>query len=723
MVAREINSKAPETNAPQTSVSLPDQNAKKIIDSKVESFNPFRRTRAPEININISYLMGRQYIGTNDTSGQLVPLKVPMHAVTADKIGPAVQNDVALATKRPAKFDVVPAGTDEEDKATAIAGQKVADYLRRINDFDHQRERLVVWYDIANVAWRKIIWDAKHKIIGLNPEVEEEGHIPEIPAGAPVYQGEVISDVVPSNEVIWDWRIPFNKLLWIIHARTMTLGELKNIHGADLIGKIPASELFIQNSNLNQFEIQILGEFNTQFGAGTIKPDIAKIADDDKLVNVFEFWHKRSDTMPEGMFAFMAGGVVLVNEPYPIETYPHGELPLIPYAPLSFDKNIVGTASRISKARPLQRELNMIRTLIVENTVMLGSGLVMIPREAKVNFKRIDNGPGVYWEYEGRWKPERQQGVSVSNGLFTHLIVIQDDINEVFAFHSASKGKQPKGGPRSGIGLALLQEKDLTQNAPIIREFEKKDEMAMNQMLVLAFANYNERILPIVGSDNDWTQFRFNPKEMKGKVNVVVESGSSLPLTKAVQIDTTLQMLQFGLLNPGDPEERRKIFQVLDIGGIEHILKDSIKDINYAKKEFLVAEDSYLKANGPQIIQQLITELDLKTDGKSEAEFNKAMEQIEAIVARIAFVPPVQIFDRHDIHIIEHRKFLVDNYFKYTGSADPGLRILAGFMQQHYAQHNEIFQEQQIRNAIISGEIKKSDLEDAEETETENKEK
>ena len=714
MVAREINSKAPETNAPQTNVSLPDQNTKKIIDSKIESFNPFRRARTPEININISYLMGRQHIGRG-IGGSLVPLKVPMHTVTADKIGPAVQNDVALATKRPAKFDVVPAGTDDEDKATAIAGQKVADYLRRINDFDHQRERLIVWYDIANVAWRKITWDAKHKIIGLNPEVGEDGHIPEILPGQPVYQGEVISDVVPSNEVIWDWRIPFNKLPWQIHARTMTLGELKSIHGAELISKIPASELFIQNSNMNQFEIEILEEFNNSFGA-TVKPDIAKIADDDKLVNVFEFWHKRSETMPQGMFAFMAGGVVLVNEPYPIKTYPHGELPMIPYAPLSFDKNIVGTASRISKARPLQRELNTIRTIILENTVSLGSGLWLIPREAKIDFKRIDNGPAVYVEYEGRWKPERQSGVSVSNGLFTHLVVIQDDINEVFAFHSASKGKQPKGGPRSGIGIALLQEKDLTQNAPIIREFEKKDEMAMNQMLILAFANYNERILPIVGSDNDWTQFRFNPEEMGGKVNVVVESGSSLPLTKAVQIDTTLQMLQFGLLNPGDPEERRKIFQVLDIGGIEHILKDSVKDINFAKKEFLVAEASYFKAGGPKIIQQLIAELDLQLDGKSEGEFNKAMESIQSFVARIAFVPPIQIFDKHDIHIIEHRKFLVDNTFKYTGDGDPGLRILLGFMQQHYAEHNQIFQEQQIRNAIISGEIRRADLESAEET-------
>ncbi|KKN29811.1 hypothetical protein LCGC14_0840380 [marine sediment metagenome] len=399
---------------------------------------------------------------------------------------------------------------------------------------------------------------------------------------------------------------------------------------------------------------------------------------------------------------------MLENRPYPIETYPHDMLPFTPYAPLNAHKNVIGTSSRLSQGRPLQREYNTIRTQILENTESLGNGLWMAPREAKIDFKRVDDGVAVIVEYEGRFKPNREPGVSVSGGLFAHLQIIQDDINEVFAFHSASKGKQPKGGPRSGVGLALLQEKDVTQNAPIIREFEKKDERAVYQMLSLAFANYGDRLLPIIGDDNSWTMFRINTKDMNGKINVVAQSGSSLPFSKAVQIDTTFQLLQMGLINVQDPESKRKVLSVMDVGGLEDILKDEAKDINYAKKEFLIAEQAYVQGGGPEKIQQVIGQL----AGK------EALEAATEAVKQIAFVPQVQLFDRHDIHVIEHRKHLVDNHFKYVETGDIGLFALDILMQEHFAQHGEILQEQQVRQAILAGEIKQSDLEaskDAEE--------
>ncbi|KKK59448.1 hypothetical protein LCGC14_3034290, partial [marine sediment metagenome] len=346
--------------------------------------------------------------------------------------------------------------------------------------------------------------------------------------------------------------------------------------------------------------------------ATTVVPDEGEVNDKDKLIDIFEFWHARDDTVPEGMFAVMAGlddGVMLVNNPYPIETYPHGQLIFIPYAPLNAHKNVIGTSSRLTQARPLQREYNTLRTQILENTESLGNGLWMVPREAKIDFKRMDTGVGLYVEYEGRFKPNREPGISVSGGLFAHLELIKDDINEVFAFHSASKGKQPKGGPRSGVGLALLQEKDVTQNAPIIREFEKKDEIAVYQMLSVAFANYGDRLLPIIGDDNSWTMFRINTKDMNGKINVVAQSGSSLPFSKAVQIDTTFQLLQMGLINVQDPESKRKVLSVMDVGGLEDILKDEAKDINFAKKEFLIAEQAYIQGGGPEKIQQIVGQL------------------------------------------------------------------------------------------------------------------
>ncbi len=702
-MVREIKNKTPIPNSSQSELSDVDLKARSIIKTKVKSFNPFRKRHIQEWNINISYLTGNQHIQISGGQLQRIP-NLPGHTVTANKLGPAVQNDIALGTKNRTKFDVMPAGTDTDDKATAIAGQKVMDYLRRKTDFDKQRELLITWYDIANVSWRKVTWNPKSEIAGANP-AEGEGHNPELPVGL-IWNGDVESSVVPSNELIWDWRIPLDKLKWIIHARPMTLGEIINTYGVEKASLIQSSELFVQDSDKNQFEIKIFNEFLTEFTghtASNVIPEEGEINDKDKFIDVYEFWHVRDDTVPEGMFSVMAGlenGIMLVNRPYPIETYPHDMLPLTPYAPLNAHKNVIGTSSRITQGRPLQREYNTLRTQILENTESLGNGLWMVPREAKIDFKRMDSGVGLVVEYEGRVPPHREAGVSIAGGLFAHLQLIQDDINEVFAFHSASKGKQPKGGPRSGVGLALLQEKDVTQNAPIIREFEKKDEIAIYQMLSLAFANYDERLLPIIGDDNSWTMFRINTADMKGKINVVAQSGSSLPFSKAVQIDTTIQLLQLGLINVQDPESKRKVLSVMDVGGLEDILKDEAKDINFARKEFLIAEQAYIQGGGPEKIQQIVGQL----GGK------EALEAATEAVRQIVFVPQVQLFDRHDIHVIEHRKHLVDNHFKYQESGDIGLFALDILMQEHFAKHGEILQEQQVRQAILTGEIKQSDL-------------
>ncbi len=715
-MVREIKNKTPIPNSQQSEVSDIDSNALGIIKTKVKSFNPFRKRNVPEWTINMSYLTGNQHIQIAGGHLQRIP-NLPGHTVTANKLGPAVQNDIALGTKNRTKFDIMPAGTDTDDKATAIAGQQVLDYLRRKTDFDKQREQLITWYDIANVSWRKVTWNPKSEITGINPAPPDENHNPELPVGL-IWQGDVQSEVVPTNELIWDWRVPLDKQKWIIHARPMTLGEIINIYGVEKASKIPASSLFIRDANKNEFEIKIFNEFMSEFSgstsATTVTPDEGEVNDKDKLIDVYEFWHIRDDTVPEGMFAVMAGlddGVMLENKPYPIETYPHGELVFTPYAPLNAHKNVIGTSSRVTQARPLQREYNTLRTQILENTESLGNGLWMAPREAKLDFRRIDNGVAVIVEYDGRFKPSREPGISVSGGLFAHLELIKDDINEVFAFHSASKGKQPKGGPRSGVGLALLQEKDVTQNAPIIREFEKKDEIAVYQMLSVAFANYGDRLLPIIGDDNSWTMFRINTKDMNGKINVVAQSGSSLPFSKAVQIDTTFQLLQLGLINTQDPAILRKVLGVMDVGGLEDILRPQAKHTNYAKKEFLLAEQAYIQSGGPEKIQQIVGSL----KGK------QALEVAVEAVKQIVFVPQVQLFDRHDIHVIEHGEHLVDNHEKYQEkylSGDIGFLALDILMQEHFARHGEILQEQQVRQAILAGEIKQSDLEASEDVET-----
>jgi len=696
-MVREHRGEAAIPNTSSSPLQPKDEAVLEIMKSRVRTFNPFRRNRIPEWNINIAYLCGFQDISFDGTNLH-VNRQISPFSTTVNKILPAVRNDVAMGTKIPPKFDVVPDTTDENDKQTAIAlGIRESGYLRRINNFDKQRGKIIIWYDIANIAWRKQYWDAKYKVVGNNPEPEEEGHNPELLPGEPIYQGEAVSEHTPTNELIWDWRQNNERLPWMIHAKPMTLAELLISYPTKAL-EIPASEFIQPNSSLNEFEIKVFNEFSqlTSPTGSSVEPDSSEMGEKDKQIMVYEMWQVMDTNYPLGVFSVMAGldnGVVLQNDPYPIEQYPHGEVPFTAYDMMAPDKSVTGTASRISQARPLQRELNFIRRLILENTAALGSGVMYVNRDSNVNLKRIDNGTGLIIEYDGARPPVREAGQPVAGQLFLYVATIVQDINDIFSFPQVSQGKRPPGGPKSGVGIALLQEKADTQHSPTINEMDRADERAMNQLLSVAFANYDKRIFNIVGKDNEWTLFEFDPSSYTTKFNVVVRTGSSLPISKALERDMTLGLLERGLLgNPQDPTVKKRVLEHLDIGGLDRILKEKNKDVNFAKKEFQVPVQQY-----QQLVQQ--------AGGTSE----DILKQI--------YLPAVNPFDDHEIHVIEHKNDLLDKFFEYLGTGDPGMIIIANAMQDHWMQHSQILTEQQLRQAIMTGQIKREDLESSREKE------
>ena len=661
-----------------------DKATQKLIQSKIDAFNPHRRARLQETNINIAYILGHQYIGI-DGSGHITKrTDVSPFAVTANKILPGVVNDIAQATKIRPKYDITPITSDEDDRATATAGQKLADYIFRYNKMDMLRGKLMLWYDIANVAWIKTYWDPYAKMTGVNPEPEEEGHDPNIPPGNPIYQGEVINIHIPTNELIYDWRQDLDALPWIIHARMMPLSEVAAKWGAERLDLLQPGDYATPGEDLNEFEIRIQTEVNRTFDP---KPKEDMLPDSERMANVYEFWHVPTPSFPAGAFSVMVGKTVIINQPYPRNTYKHLQIPFSSFAALSIHQNVLGTSSIVSQVRPLQKELNEIRTLIKENAIMLSGGVWMVSREANMDWSRIDNGVGLQVEYDGVYKPKREMGVPIPGSLLAHVEAIIRDIDDLFAFHSASKGQHMSGMPRSGVGLEVLQEGDITQTGPVIMAIEKTEERAMRQSLALGFANYNERTFKIVGDDNQWSLLEFKPEMYTDGYDVTVQSGSSLPISRAMERNMVLQLWPTGLLgDPMDPSVRQKVLEVIDIGGMDKILKDEGKDMNFAKMEFLLPVEGYEK-----LLQE-----------QGEIDWENVTE--EALSGMI-YLPTVNSFDNHTVHVREHKRDLVSKYFKWIQTGDPGMMVIAQAAVDHTNLHEAILQEQITRMAMLQGTI------------------
>ena len=663
-----------------------DTSMMRLIKRKVKAFNPSRKAEILEDKINIAYLCGRQNVGKLHDA--IVPLPENHKYYTlvqANKILPAVINDIAVSTKAAPTFDVVPAGTDEDDKATAKAGEKILPYLQRINDPHFHRKGVVLWYDIAGSGWRKVYWNPYFKVIGKNPLPDDEGHDPNTEVGGPIFQGEVVIEFVPNNELIYDRRVKdIRKLKWIIHNKSIAISEARERFGNDIIAKIPAGARREKKAGAEDYEIEIDDIFDRLGGAiASIPnaPDESELVEDDKHIDYYEFWHVMNKSMPQGAYAVGLGDlenlVSAVNEPYPEEVYKHKELPIIGASPLALSGISINSPPRISQARPLQREYNDIRSKIADHIDAMGSGVIMAPTNANLDFKKIDNLSGCYIEYDGPFKPSREAGVPLVNGIFAHLQTVLTDLDEIFAFHEPSKGKMPEGGPRSAIGLQVLQEADNTQLSPMIIGLDEADARVAYQALSLALANYGDRLIQIVGDDNRWALEQVSAKELNGKINVLVRTGSSLPLNKTIEMEKTVFAWQSGLLgNPQDPSVRAKVLKAMDLGTFDQVLQDSAKHSNFAKREFVSAE---------QLAKQMpyVDENDIG--------------QLEEMLAQYVFVPPVNSFDDHFVHQQEHSNYILSNHWKFKASNVPQLMLLADVMVAHNNMHGQAIYEQQMQ--------------------------
>lgn len=680
----------------------------KIIQGRIDTFNPHRRSLLVEIKANISYLVGEQKIELiGDT---IVPArKTRTVDETINVLLPAVQKDMAVATSRHPIFDIVPAGTDDDDRATAIVARKGYKHIQRMNGQDLKRAKAVLWYDISGVGWRKVIWNPNAKVIGINPPAVDElgqpiaAHVEGLEDGAALMEGEVEIISVPTAQLIYDFRAEdLNKLFWIIHAKRITSSWVLNTFGSEIHDKL--SSQFSQDgvSKEREFEANIMNRWTNiygTFGDGSQRMVTSKMfdsnnvkLDSDRFIDYYEYWAKPTKENPTGTYAIMLGDQIVYHQPFPMDSYPHGELPFTPAAPMKIDGATSTAICRLSQTRPLQRRLNDLASQIDENIDVVGNAVIFSPRSAKLRHKTLDNGAGNIIEYDGPvGKPTREAGVPMNSQVFVYFNIVKNAIDEIFAFHGAMKGQPPKNID-SGEGIKSLQSADIEHLGPIVESFEDADQRVLYQSLTIMAAKYQKgRMINVVGTDYEWSLLEWDPEQLKGKFNVMVQHRSSMPLDKDASSKLAFDLWSSGLLgDPQDPALRVWVMNQMHFGDKETILQKHSKQRNFAMMEFSAAFANLKSIQPPE---------------------NASDEELKRAVEEYTYVPHVNPFDDHMIHIGCHNEFMVDKYWEFKRTGNPLYFALLNNMANHISEHQQIvaqikeaqFQKQLYAQMLLKG--------------------
>ena len=147
-----------------------------------------------------------------------------------------------------------------------------------------------------------------------------------------------------------------------------------------------------------------------------------------------------------------------------------------------------------------------------------------------------------------------------------------------------------------------------------------------------------------------------------------------MPLDKNAEKQEMFALWQSGLLgDPQDPSLRVWVMEQMHMGNADKILQKHSKQRNFAVKEFAAAKKNLAKI------------AEMNVDGMDK-------EQLARMIEQVTYVPPINPFDDHMIHIEAHNEFAIDNYWDFRAMASPIVEDFIRGLQDHIMAHQMIVQ-------------------------------
>lgn len=363
------------------------------------------------------------------------------------------------------------------------------------------------------------------------------------------------------------------------------------------------------------------------------------------LVPVFEFYHKRTDALPNGRYIlYINADIVLYDGP-------------IPYTKLPVDRivqaEIHGTISGYADAwdlMPLQEAYNVLISSAYTNQQAFGVQNILIPRTANLSVEQLSKHlAGIKYDPQGG-KPEALQLTQSPPEIFNMLTMVERLMETISGVNSVARGN-PESSLKSGVALAMVQSMAV-QYASKFQEswaFLLEDGGTKIFDLLKQFAK-TERIAEMAGKANKGRITSFTGDDLQSVQRVAIELGNPLQRTTAGKVQIADSLMEKGLI-----KTPQQYLQVMETGNLDPLVE------------------------GPE------AELDL-IRGENELMMDGQFDKVRVLVG-----------DSHLLHVQEHKCLLSNPLVR----ADE--EIVAGILS-HIQEHKELYETQEPFWSQISGE-------------------
>lgn len=353
--------------------------------------------------------------------------------------------------------------------------------------------------------------------------------------------------------------------------------------------------------------------------------------------SIQEAWIKPCKDYPDGLVVTWCGESILEMRegwPYNHMHYPFTKFDHVPTGRFYSD-------SIIGDLIPLQKEYNRTRSQIIEAKNRMSKPQLLAAR-GSVNPKMITSEPGLVIMYQPGYNPPTPLPLQ---NLPQYVIEEQDritrDMDDISSQHEVTKGRTPPG-VTAATAISYLQEEDDSRLAPTISSIEEGVEKIGRHVLghVQQFWA-EERTIKVLGEDGIYESFAFAGADLKDNTDLRIETGSATPRSRAAKQAFITELGQMGWIPPD------RALRYLDMAETGKLYEEMQVDSRHAQRENLRL------AEGTPV--------------------------------------PVNDWDNHEIHILEH------NNYRKTQKFETLPEEVQTVFQAHVEMHKQIAQTQMMQ--------------------------
>lgn len=525
-----------------------------FVRERYEQGKKLRKQYEGQMYLNMAFYSGRQWVYWDSTRHRIESAKLPewRETLTTNLITPFIEQLVAKEVKNRPLWDCQPATGDEADINSARMCTRFLEYIWRELHMDDLYLRTKLWKRIAGKVFWKVVWD---------PTAGEL-------VSAETDMGSVNFNLGQVAVELCDWR----KIVadpacehvadaeWVGYETIRTVDWVADHYGV----MVPVED--VSSDDALRDDQRIVGDDNEQ-------------KELDHHCKVLEYWERPSSKYPNGRLVVIATDQVLYAGSIPYEDY---KLPFVEFKDIIIPGRFWAQGS-VEHMIPLQTALNKLDSQVEEIKKLMGKPRFLAPENSMITQPTSKPGEVLQYRYMGA-EPRPVQPPPIPAYYNTHRQNLIEALQTIAGIREISWGEAPSG-VRSGVALNILAERDDTRLGPK----SQLDEQALAEAGAMILARVKQyyvepRQLRVVGEDNEVEVVDFIGSNIRN-VDVEVVAGSSLPQSKAAKQAFIMDLAQAQILNPQNPDEKRKILRYLEMGISEELFSEVQLDIKRAKSE------------------------------------------------------------------------------------------------------------------------------------------